>query len=980
MNIASAMGYRFCYVVVTIGEFSYTTEPEKLAPDAEWDAEFDVPILDVITAANGALDPDTLLEIRLYVLRKNRYKLFGMAHQYIGDLFIGPSQVHGVDHAFRFRRRRRIIRRIRGRPRSLTSQEYRENAPHSSTPLVIVNFSLNIPEMPDLSSLDLFTKYNTLMTLYALDSELQTAAMLTDSLYRSDAAADADESESELSDSDNSAVDLPVSSDALSGTPSTSTLAVSGSKQEKKKKKKNRRRRRRRKNHQKPGSSHYNLSTSTHLSGLLFFEVTSVSDLPPLRNATRTGFNVDPFVIASLGKTIFRTSVRSHDLNPIYNQKMVFPVNKHETLYSVHVTVMERDKVSRNHKIADAYLNIDEWIESAPVPDPVTGLYDIVTALFNSEFEFTTQFEGESLQVPLTLTHRSKKKYTNTPVVSVKYRYLPYDALRQILWACLANQQANGKILSYYAFEALLASLHAELPPETVQYAVTKFGTKHGDVYQSYLTIEQTVKSLEFLIKNSEAAAVYGMGSGTEASNVLISVQSCPVCRRPRLNKNSQADILAHLVTCLSEDWRQVDQLVIRQYVTANQAQRKVLTKAIGKVTWGRYSLGANSANIFVQDRETGQIVEEKMGKYVRMGIRLLYRGLNNEMKSRRIKAMLTALTKRQGRKFDNPKSQQYIPRFVEFYRLNMNEVLRPISEFQNFNEFFYRELKPGSRPCDAEGNSKIAVSAADCRLAVFQTLDLATSLWIKGRLFSIKRLLGNTAYAADVKRYVNGSVCIFRLAPQDYHRFHSPVDGVLLEPEIISGEYFTVNPMAVRSSLDIFGENTRVITAIDSKEFGRVLVVCVGAMMVGSTVITAKTGKFLRRTDELGYFKFGGSTLVVLFEENRIRFDHDLVENSRSKLETLVKVGMSIGYSPDNSEFMVNEHHANVEKTQAHVQAGMQNEALETEVGSAIESIDDESSDEEDYFIDDLEVDDQSDIEEELLSDDLIEDDIQFA
>jgi len=77
-------------------------------------------------------------------------------------------------------------------------------------------------------------------------------------------------------------------------------------------------------------------------------------------------------------------------------------------------------------------------------------------------------------------------------------------------------------------------------------------------------------------------------------------------------------------------------------------------------------------------------------------------------------------------------------------------------------------------------------------------------------------------------------------------------------------------------------------------------MVICVGAMMVGSTVITRQEGEHVKRAEELGYFKFGGSTIVCLFEEGRMKFDDDLVDNSTGALETLIRVGMSVGHSPN--------------------------------------------------------------------------------
>jgi phosphatidylserine decarboxylase len=257
----------------------------------------------------------------------------------------------------------------------------------------------------------------------------------------------------------------------------------------------------------------------------------------------------------------------------------------------------------------------------------------------------------------------------------------------------------------------------------------------------------------------------------------------------------------------------------------------------------------------------------------------------------------LKSLSIKQGKKYDDVASKAEIQKFIQFHQLDMSEVLKQLDEFKNFNEFFYRELKPNARPCSAPDNPRIIVSPADCRSVVFNRIDLATKIWIKGREFSLKRLMGD-AYPEDAKRYENGGLGIFRLAPQDYHRFHIPVDGILRKPKLIAGEYYTVNPMAIRSALDVYGENIRVLCPIDSVEHGRVMVICVGAMMVGSTVITRHENDEVKRAEELGYFKFGGSTIVVLFEEGKMKFDDDLVDNSNGALETLV--GLAFLFLPD--------------------------------------------------------------------------------
>jgi len=252
------------------------------------------------------------------------------------------------------------------------------------------------------------------------------------------------------------------------------------------------------------------------------------------------------------------------------------------------------------------------------------------------------------------------------------------------------------------------------------------------------------------------------------------------------------------------------------------------------------------------------------------------------------VRKLLKSLSFKQGRKYDDPASASEILPFINFHQLDMSEVLLPTDQFKNFNEFFYRALKPGARPCSAPDDPRVIVSPSDCRTVVFNTIDSAQAIWVKGRDFTVERLLGD-AYPEDAKRYHGGSLGIFRLAPQDYHRFHIPVDGVMDEPKTIEGEYYTVNPMAIRSALDVYGENVRVVVPIDSVAHGRVMVICIGAMMVGSTVITRKKGEHVKRAEELGYFKFGGSTLLLLFEPGQMRYDEDLVDNSNAALETLV-------------------------------------------------------------------------------------------
>eukprot|EP00906_Rhabdomonas_costata_P018254 RCo026635 len=218
---------------------------------------------------------------------------------------------------------------------------------------------------------------------------------------------------------------------------------------------------------------------------------------------------------------------------------------------------------------------------------------------------------------------------------------------------------------------------------------------------------------------------------------------------------------------------------------------------------------------IMVRDRITGKSFEERIPSSIMVAMRLIYSPWSVRVAdTQQVKRMLARLTESQGRHYNDPRSKASIPEFVKYHKLNMAESLEPVEAFVTFNEFFYRKLKPGARIIDESP----VVSAADCRLSAFATITDATKIWIKGQDFTVSKLLQCQELA---ELFPSGSsVLIFRLSPQDYHRFHSPVTGTLgPNPREIPGSYFTVNPVAVRENIDVFGENKRVVTWIDCED-----------------------------------------------------------------------------------------------------------------------------------------------------------------
>jgi len=247
------------------------------------------------------------------------------------------------------------------------------------------------------------------------------------------------------------------------------------------------------------------------------------------------------------------------------------------------------------------------------------------------------------------------------------------------------------------------------------------------------------------------------------------------------------------------------------------------------------------------------------------------------------------------GKKYNSPASKKHINEFANFYKLDLKELREPIDSFPNFNEFFYRKLLPSARPVACLDNSKVLVSPADCRLNVFATIEDATKIWIKGKNFTLPHLLQDDNLA---KEFSGGSLMISRLAPQDYHRFHSPVDGIIESIQNIDGTYYTVNPVAICEDIDVYTENKRSRLLIKSPQFGDVIYITVGATLVGSINFTVQEGEKIRRGDEIGYFAFGGSTLLVIFKPGVMEFDQDLLVNSSKPIETLVNMGTQCGHS----------------------------------------------------------------------------------
>jgi len=259
--------------------------------------------------------------------------------------------------------------------------------------------------------------------------------------------------------------------------------------------------------------------------------------------------------------------------------------------------------------------------------------------------------------------------------------------------------------------------------------------------------------------------------------------------------------------------------------------------------------------------------------------------------------------SEKMGREYDDPKSQAHIKPFIAGFHLedSMQQMMKPDPDSYNtFNEFFAREIREDARPPAEPENNLVTSSPADCRLTCFPTIDLATKYWIKGSGFTLERLLGDAEVA---QQFDGGSIVIARLAPQDYHRWHAPVSGTVESIKDIPGAYYTVNPQAINESgtLDVFCENKRSVMIIRRNPTNApIAVIAVGAMLVGSIKYVPGLGEIgaqVHRSQCLGGFYYGGSTVIVVYPPGEVTLDEDLVNNSiKENCETLMEVGWRTG------------------------------------------------------------------------------------
>ena len=242
-------------------------------------------------------------------------------------------------------------------------------------------------------------------------------------------------------------------------------------------------------------------------------------------------------------------------------------------------------------------------------------------------------------------------------------------------------------------------------------------------------------------------------------------------------------------------------------------------------------------------------------------------------------------ISKALGAFLDTGLSRHLVKPFVQSTKLDLSDY--PERPYSSFNDFFTRTVREGRRPVDMDPHTLIA--PCDGKLTVYPIT--AEGLFdIKHSVYSVTDLLRNNTLAAE---FEGGTCLIFRLTPDDFHRYSFPDEGKVLETKVLPGVLHTVRPLAFRR-YPVFSENAREYALLETANFGKVIQMEVGALFVGRIVnhpLTAFT-----RGQEKGKFEFGGSTVILLLQKGAAVIDEELLENTREGYESIVRLGQKIG------------------------------------------------------------------------------------
>lgn len=251
------------------------------------------------------------------------------------------------------------------------------------------------------------------------------------------------------------------------------------------------------------------------------------------------------------------------------------------------------------------------------------------------------------------------------------------------------------------------------------------------------------------------------------------------------------------------------------------------------------------------------------------------------------------AFSRAAGWLLDSCASKALIAPFVRKNGICMADYIP--QDYKSFNAFFTRRIKPEMRPLPEDPACLFA--PCDGRLSAYH-LSETGEFAIKGSRYDVRALLGGDARAI---LFEGGECLVFRLCVDDYHRYHYLDSGLKGENHFVPGCLHTVRPIALQSTR-VFAQNCREYTYLHTQHFGTVAQVEVGALLVGRIHNNDGRGAFARGAEK-GYFCYGGSTVVLIFQKDQIAIDEAYFETTRRGEETRVRLGQTLGQAAQQKE-----------------------------------------------------------------------------
>ncbi len=243
---------------------------------------------------------------------------------------------------------------------------------------------------------------------------------------------------------------------------------------------------------------------------------------------------------------------------------------------------------------------------------------------------------------------------------------------------------------------------------------------------------------------------------------------------------------------------------------------------------------------------------------------------------------ILTAVV---GAYMDTPLSTRRIEHFIRANKLDMSDYIK--QDYRCFNDFFTRQIKDGARPVNMDPDTLI--SPCDGYMSAYR-ISADSEFSIKRSWYNVDDLVGGAQIAAD---YMNGVCLVLRLGVENYHRYCYIDDGFKSRNRHIKGRYHPVQPIVVRKR-PVFMQNTREYCVMYTENFGPVVQIEVGACLVGKIKNYREAG-VTRRGEEKGLFRFGGSTIVLLFKEGVLELPQEVFDDTRRGIERPVRFGSAI-------------------------------------------------------------------------------------